>query len=79
MPKFNLITYPAVQTIAGNIDPRFSTWFEALDMMFDDCMRINFDIAILGCGAYGLPLAYKLKKAGKQVVHIGGATQLLLE
>ena len=77
LPKFNLITYPAVQTIAGNIDPRFSTWFEALDMMFDDCMKINFDIAILGCGAYGLPLAYKLKKAGKQVVHIGGATQLL--
>lgn len=77
LPEFKLITYPAVQTIAGNIDPRFSTWFEALDMMFDDCMKIDFDIAVLGCGAYGFPLACKLKKAGKQVVHIGGATQLL--
>lgn len=77
LPKFNLITYPAVQTIAGNTDSRFSTWFEALEMMYDDCIKIDFDIAILGCGAYGLPLACKLKKAGKQVVHIGGATQLL--
>ena len=40
-------------------------------------MKIDFDIAILGCGAYGMPLAVKLKRAGKQAVHLGGATQLL--
>lgn len=77
LPQFDLAAYPAVQTIAGNTDPRFRTWFEALEMMYSDCMKIDFDIAILGCGAYGFPLACKLKLAGKQVVHMGGATQLL--
>ena len=40
-------------------------------------MRIDFDTAIIGCGAYGLPLAAKLKAAGKQAIHMGGATQIL--
>ena len=39
--------------------------------------KIDFDIAIIGCGAYGFPLAAKLKQAGKQAVHLGGATQLM--
>ena len=34
-------------------------------------------MAIIGCGAYGMPLAAKLKQAGKQAIHLGGATQLL--
>ncbi len=38
---------------------------------------ISFDIAIIGCGAYGLPLAAYVKKIGKKTIHIGGATQLL--
>lgn len=77
LPKFELLTYKAVQTIAGNRDPRFDDWFEALDFMFSDIMKMDFDVAILGCGAYGFPLAAKIKQAGKQAVHIGGATQLL--
>ena len=40
-------------------------------------MNIEFDIAIIGCGAYGLPLAAKIKKSGKQAIHLAGATQLL--
>lgn len=40
-------------------------------------MKIDFDIAIIGCGAYGMPLAAKLKKTGKQAIHLGGETQLL--
>ena len=35
------------------------------------------DVAIIGCGAYGFPLAAKLKQAGKQAIHLAGATQLL--
>ena len=36
-----------------------------------------FDVAILGCGAYGLPLAARIKRMGKQAIHLGGATQLM--
>lgn len=77
LPEFELKTLKAVQTLAGTKDDRFNNWFEALEYMFNEAMKIDFDIAIIGCGAYGLPLAAKIKNTGKQVIHLGGATQLL--
>ena len=77
LPDFELKTLKAVQTIAGEKDERFSTWFDALEYMYQEAMKIDFDVAIIGCGAYGFPLAAKLKQAGKQAIHMGGATQIL--
>lgn len=77
LPEFELKTVKAVQTIAGEKDPRFETWFDALDYMFDEAMKQDFDVALIGCGAYGLPLAAKIKQAGKIGIHLGGALQLL--
>ena len=77
LPKFELKTLKAVQTIAGEKDERFDTWFDALEWMYQEAIKIDFDVAIIGCGAYGLPLAAKLKDAGKQAIHLAGATQLL--
>lgn len=77
LPEFELIMQRAVQTIAGNKDERFSNWFEALDYMYNEAMSKDFDVAIIGCGAYGFPLAAKIKDAGKIAIHLGGATQLL--
>ena len=77
LPEFKLRTLKAVQTIAGEIDERFETWFDALEYMYVEAIKIDFDVAIIGCGAYGLPLAAKLKAAGKQVIHMGGVTQIL--
>jgi len=77
LPKFELKTLKAVQTLCGEEDERFETWFDALEYMFCEAMKIDFDVAIIGCGAYGFPLAAKLKAAGKQAIHLGGATQLM--
>lgn len=77
LPKFELKTLRAVQTIAGTKDDRFETWFDALEWMYNEALSFDFDVAIIGCGAYGAPLAAKLKKAGKQAIHLGGATQIL--
>lgn len=77
LPIFKLRTIKAVQTIAGETDDRFKTWFDALDWMADEAAKIDFDIAIIGCGAYGLPLAVRIKRMGKKAVHMGGAHQLL--
>lgn len=76
-PLQELFVVKAVQTIADEQDDRFATWFDALDYMVQEAMQIDFDIAIIGCGAYGLPLAARLKQNGKQAVHMGGAAQLL--
>ena len=78
LPEFaSLRVVKAVQTIAGNSDERFRDWFEALDWMYAEAMKEDFDVAIIGCGAYGFPLAARIKEAGKQAIHMGGATQLL--
>ncbi len=77
LPEFELMAMPAVQTIAGNRDPRFATWFEALDYMYEETKKYDYNVAILGCGAYGMPLAAKLKKDGKKVIYMGGVLQML--
>lgn len=76
LPEFNLITVKAVQTIAGCRDERFDTWFDALEYMFQEGMKTDFDVAIIACGAYGMPLAAKFKLAGKQAIHWGGMSQI---
>lgn len=76
MPDFELITLRAVQTIAGNKSD-FQDWFQALAFMEQQIDLIDFDIALIGCGAYGLPLAAHVKRKGKQAVHLAGGLQLL--
>lgn len=77
LPDFELRVVQAVQTIAYENDTRFADWFEALDYLYNEAMKEEFDVAIIGCGAYGLALAAKLKEAGKIAIHLGGVTQLL--
>lgn len=76
LPEFQLKTIKAVNTLQGKSE-EYDTWFDALQSMYQQAINIDFDIAILGCGAYGFPLSAMLKKAGKQAIHLGGATQAL--
>lgn len=76
LPKFELKTLKAVQSIAAN-ETDFSNWFDALAWMCNRVRGIDFDIAIIGAGAYGLPLASFVKSIGKKGIHLGGATQIL--
>lgn len=75
MPDFDLITYKPVQSIAGNRTD-YATWFEALDAMENDISKIDFDVALIGAGAYGLALGAFIKRLGKKAFHIGGILQL---
>lgn len=77
LPEFELKTLKAVQTAGNATDSRFTNWFDALDWMCSECEKIDFDIALIGCGAYGFPLAAHIKKMGKQAVHLGGCLQIL--
>jgi hypothetical protein len=76
LPTFELKTYKAVQSIAGST-VKYATWFDAYRHMCDGIARIDFDICIIGAGAYGLPLAAFVKRMGKQAIHLGGVTQIL--
>ena len=37
----------------------------------------DYDICLIGCGAYGFHLAAHAKRAGKKAVHLGGVLQML--
>jgi hypothetical protein len=75
LPDFELKTFKSVQSI-GFTETQFGTWFDALEYMQNEISKIQFDIALIGCGAYGLPLASFIKNQGKQAIHVGGALQL---
>lgn len=77
MPEFRLFTIKAVQSLGGTCEEGYSDWFEALNSMVEKMKKIEFDILLVGCGAYGLPLAYEAKKMGKVAIHMGGDLQLL--
>ncbi|MES3001686.1 MAG: hypothetical protein V4787_13415 [Pseudomonadota bacterium] len=76
LPEFDLLTFESVQSSAGN-PTRFRTWFDALDWMTDRIARLEFDVALIGCGAYGFPLASRIRNMGRQAIHLGGAVQIL--
>jgi hypothetical protein len=76
LPDFELKTLKAVQSLVGT-QVKFADWFAAFDWMCDQLNKIDFDIAIIGAGAYGFPLAAHAKRMGKKAVHLGGTTQML--
>lgn len=76
LPNFEIKTLQAVQSLCG-ADNGFATWFEALEYMKAEMNKIEYDICIIGCGAYGFHLAAHAKRMGKKAIHLGGATQLL--
>jgi hypothetical protein len=76
LPDFELKTVKAVQSIGGS-PVQFATWFDAYRHMCDEIAKVDFDVCLIGAGAYGLPLASFVKQSGKQAVHLGGVTQII--
>lgn len=75
LPSFEMRVIKAVQSLGGNRD--FDSWFEALDWMKVQMDSEPYDIALIGCGAYGFPLAAHSKRTGHQAIHLAGSLQLL--
>ncbi|NJB35389.1 hypothetical protein [Croceivirga sp. JEA036] len=76
LPDFELKTVKAVQSVAG-AETAYEDWFEALEAMKQQIDATDYEVAIIGCGAYGFPLAAHVKRSGKKAIHLAGATQLL--
>lgn len=77
LPEFASLTcIRAVQSIAGQ-KTQFETWFDALDYMKNQIKQADFEVAIIGAGAYGLPLAAYVKQLGKIAIQMSGSTQIL--
>lgn len=77
LPAFaSLAVVQAVQGLAGQ-DTGYDSWFDALAAMQREMDAADYEVAILGAGAYGLPLAEHAKATGHIAIQMSGATQLL--
>ena len=74
LPKADYTVLKAPQTLSAT--SANETWTDNLEETMDRVSKIDFDIALIGCGAYGLPLGAKIKESGKVAIHVGGALQL---
>jgi hypothetical protein len=72
--SFTFIKAPAH---ASMVEPEHDTWCDALDALKGKIDQVEYDVLIVGAGAWGLPLAVHAKRRGKIGYHLGGATQLL--
>ena len=78
LPDFELVTIKAPYGFSAN---QFPDWFAMLRFLEEKMETLananGFDVALVGCGAAGIPLAVHSKRLGKIGIHSGGPTQLL--
>jgi hypothetical protein len=75
LPDFDLITFKTYQTHGGgNTD---LPWDYCYNDMVNRISNIDFDVALVGCGAYGLPICNHIKNMGKPAIHVGGGLQIM--
>lgn len=77
LPQFKLLQVKPPQTLLHHTDGLVS-WSAGLEKLCYDIKNQQFDVAILGCGAYGLPAGAFIKTELKKIaIYLGGATQIL--
>lgn len=54
-----------------------STWIEEFRLIESEILARDFDVALIGAGSYGLPLAQSVARSGKKAIHTAGITQLI--
>jgi hypothetical protein len=78
-PDFQLVVYNTPITYEGLPDEFYphASWFETLEQMKTDIAKIDFDVALLSCGSYALPLGVFIeKKLNRKAVYVGGILQI---
>jgi hypothetical protein len=77
LPEFDLRVIRCPQ-IAGLVDqPEYPDWFAGLEALKRQMAAQPFDAAIIGAGAWSLPLTVHAKALGAFGIHLGGSTQIL--
>ncbi|MFA7636511.1 MAG: hypothetical protein WCX81_01965 [Monoglobales bacterium] len=77
LPEFNLEVVQAVQSSGDTVPDNFENWTQALDGLWEECKCKEYDVALLACGSYAVPLAARMKKQGKKAIVLGGMLQLI--
>ena len=76
LPDFELKTFQMIETQFGN-KRGYKNWFEAYDDIKEQILTIDFDVAIIGAGAYGFPLSAELRRQKKSVIELCSYTTMM--
>jgi len=76
LPDFEPVFLPTPMTIQG-AQYEFRSWQEALVHTWERVQMLQFDVALIGGGAYSLPLALRIRCMGRSAIHLGGSLQLM--
>lgn len=78
-PNFALSTYNTPITYHG-LPPEFypdHDWFDTVERMKAELSRKDFDIALLSCGSYAMPLGLHIRDTmQRKAIYVGGCLQL---
>lgn len=76
LPDFELaVMRPPISVQPGLGD--FDSWPFQFRQLVSATLERDFDVALIGAGGYGAPLAHAVKSSGKTAIHTAGATQLM--
>ena len=78
-PAFELQTYNSPITYKGLPDALYPhrSWFSTADAMKREISQLDFDIALLSCGSYSMPIGdFICHNMKKKAVYVGGVLQL---
>lgn len=76
LPEFELHTLKSVMVLTPE-ENTYGNIIDVVDYTYNEAMKIDFDIALLGCGQVGMLVAEKFRQQGKQAIYLGGALQLI--
>jgi hypothetical protein len=76
LPGQEFVFYKSFNTLAGN--HLHNSWYETFKIMCANIKGFDFDVALLSCGGYGMPLCNFIKNdLKKSAIYVGGGLQLL--
>lgn len=76
LPSFNLLQIKMPLSDAV-VPSKFADWQQQLDDIKRQMDAVDYDVALVGAGAYSLLITEHAKLSGKIGIHLGGSTQIL--
>lgn len=73
LPDFELVTIKSPETQMGENAQEYTDWFDAFSKLEEQVLNTDFDVALIGCGAYGYPLAASVRRSGKTAIELCGS------
>ena len=78
--KVQFIYFKPLQTHGFSNKKEINNWSTALEYQKKQIAKLDFDVALISCGAYGLPLGNFIKsELNKNAVVVGGVLQLYFD